>query len=91
MAESTGNARAALSEEKLKQLEATELQEWLDSLDYVLESGGDDRALQIIQRLRDHAAQLGAQVRHPKSPNTPVTWKSNAASATCSAGTAWQW
>ena len=69
MAESTGNARAALSDEQLRQLEATELQEWLDSLDYVLESGGDDRALHILQRLRDHAAQLGVAV--PFKATTP--------------------
>ena len=69
MAESTGNARAALSDEQLRQLEATELQEWLDSLDYVLESGGDNRALHILQRLRDHAAQLGVAV--PFKATTP--------------------
>jgi pyruvate dehydrogenase E1 component len=40
-----------------------ETQEWLDSLDYVLyKDGGPDRAAQIIQRLRLHAAQAGVQL-----------------------------
>ncbi len=71
MADTLRSARAALSEEQLLQLERTELQEWLDSLDYVLESGGGDRALQLLQKLRDHAAREGVAL--PFRATTPYT------------------
>ncbi|HLR46214.1 MAG TPA: pyruvate dehydrogenase (acetyl-transferring), homodimeric type, partial [Deinococcales bacterium] len=73
MADNSGraavNARAALGEDQLRELEAVELQEWLDSLDYVLDSGGSDRALDILQRLRDRAAASGVAV--PFRATTP--------------------
>ena len=62
-------ARSALSEDQLRQLEQIELREWLESLDYVRESGGADRVLDILQRLQDHAAQDGIEV--PFRATTP--------------------
>ena len=46
-----------------------ELREWLDSLDYVLRSGGPGRVAQLLGDLRAHAAERG--VRAPFSANTP--------------------
>ncbi len=73
MAETPGRggsvAREALSEEQLLQLEQIELREWLDSLDYVRESGGAERVLNILQRLQDHAAQDGIEA--PFRATTP--------------------
>src|SRR5690554_5024177 len=62
MAEANKNTeRASLSEAELHELEAVELQEWLDSLNYVLSSGGRDRVISILERLEEHAAIQGAQ------------------------------
>ena len=50
--------------------QAIETQEWLDSLEYVLhEDGGPERAGEILQRLRLHAAEAG--VKLPYGANTP--------------------
>ena len=43
--------------------------EWLDSLEYVLESKGPDRARYLFERLRDRLGARGAQVSAPF--NTP--------------------
>ncbi len=50
-------------------LEAIETQEWLESLDYVLQSGGPDRVRRLLERLQIRAQQAG--VRLPFSVNTP--------------------
>jgi pyruvate dehydrogenase E1 component len=46
-----------------------ETAEWLDSLEYVLESKGPDRAMYLFERLRDRLGARGAQVSAPL--NTP--------------------
>jgi pyruvate dehydrogenase E1 component len=46
-----------------------ETQEWLESLDYVLESGGPDRVRHIIEQLEIRAQQAG--VEFPFTANTP--------------------
>jgi pyruvate dehydrogenase E1 component len=51
------------------ELEAVETREWLDSLDYVLQDGGPERAGHILQQLRIHARRAG--VKLPFSANTP--------------------
>ncbi len=63
MADANGKniERARLSEAELRELEAVELEEWLDSLDYVLSSGGRERVISILERLEEHAATKGAQ------------------------------
>ena len=46
-----------------------ELREWLDSLDFVLQERGQERAEQILRRLRQHAAEAGVTL--PFTANTP--------------------
>jgi pyruvate dehydrogenase E1 component len=50
-------------------LEALEIQEWLDSLDYVLEQGGPERVCLLLARLQDHARRQGVSI--PFALNTP--------------------
>ncbi len=51
------------------QLEALETREWLESLDYVLESGGPARVGHLLQELAVHARRHG--VKLPFTANTP--------------------
>jgi len=53
----------------IAELEAVEMQEWLDSLDYVLQSGGPERVTRLLQRQQLHAQQAGVQL--PFTANTP--------------------
>ena len=46
-----------------------ETREWLDSMDYVLQAKGVDRATYLFERLRDRLGARGAQVSAPL--NTP--------------------
>ncbi len=50
-------------------LEDTQIQEWLESLDSVLESSGPEVAAEILERLRAHATVAGIDL--PFSANTP--------------------
>ncbi len=50
-------------------LEVLETREWLDSLDYVLQSGGPERAGRLLQQLELHTARSG--YRMPFSATTP--------------------
>jgi pyruvate dehydrogenase E1 component len=54
---------------KPPEMDDVELQEWLESLDAVLESSGADVALQILERLQAHAKVAGINL--PFSANTP--------------------
>ena len=49
--------------------DAIERREWLDSLDYVLQSGGVGRAAQLLRQLDAHARRTGARI--PFTANTP--------------------
>jgi pyruvate dehydrogenase E1 component len=51
------------------ELEALETREWLESLDYVLQSGGPTRVGRLLRDLHDHARRRG--VRLPFTANTP--------------------
>ena len=51
------------------QVEDVELREWLDSLDFVLQEHGRERAAQILERMQQHAAESGVSL--PFSANTP--------------------
>ena len=53
----------------IEDLESVETREWLDSLDYVLQSNGPSRAGQLLLQLSEHARRRG--VRLPFSANTP--------------------
>jgi pyruvate dehydrogenase E1 component len=51
------------------EVEAVETREWLESLDYVLQSGGPARVSQLLRELGDHARLKG--VKQPFTANTP--------------------
>jgi pyruvate dehydrogenase E1 component len=51
------------------ELDATEMREWFDSLDYVLQSGGPAKVTRLLRELTVHARQNG--VKLPFSANTP--------------------
>jgi pyruvate dehydrogenase E1 component len=51
------------------ELEALETREWLESLDYVLQSGGPARVSKLLRELADHARRHG--VKQPFTANTP--------------------
>jgi pyruvate dehydrogenase E1 component len=53
----------------LQGLDAAEIQEWLESLDSVLQSSGPEVASYILQRLRAHAKVIGIDI--PFTANTP--------------------
>jgi pyruvate dehydrogenase E1 component len=50
-------------------LEALETREWMESLDYVLQSGGPARVSQLLSELHDYARLKG--VKQPFTANTP--------------------
>jgi pyruvate dehydrogenase E1 component len=58
-----------IATENIADLESIETQEWLESLDYVLQSEGPVRAGQLLQELASHARRRG--IRLPFSANTP--------------------
>ncbi|HXE91531.1 MAG TPA: pyruvate dehydrogenase (acetyl-transferring), homodimeric type [Terriglobales bacterium] len=53
----------------MTELEAIELREWLDSLDYILQNGNAERAGRLLQHLRAHTEQRG--IKLPFSATTP--------------------
>ncbi len=53
------------------ELDATEAREWLDSLDYVLQSGGPAKVARLLRELTIHAGQNG--VKLPFTANTPYS------------------
>jgi len=52
-----------------KELEAVETREWLESLDYVLQSGGPSKVARLLRDLTLHATENG--VKLPFTANTP--------------------
>ena len=54
---------------RLQGLDDAEIQEWLESLDSVLQSSGPEVASEILERLRAHAKVIG--VKLPFTANTP--------------------
>jgi len=51
------------------ELDAIETREWLDSLDYVLQSGGPVKVAHLLHELTTHAKQNGVEL--PFTANTP--------------------
>ena len=49
--------------------EAIETSEWLESLDYVVQHGGPERARRLLERVRTHALRAGVSI--PSAGNTP--------------------
>ena len=54
---------------EIKESERIESREWLDSLDYVLQAEGPDRARRLLRNLQIRAEEYGVQL--PYSANTP--------------------
>ena len=55
--------------EKTNGLEVLETREWIDSLDYVLETSGAERAGRLLQKLESHASRSGYKM--PFTATTP--------------------
>jgi pyruvate dehydrogenase E1 component len=51
------------------ELDVVETREWLDSLDYVLQTGGPAKVLRLLRELTLHATENGVKI--PFSANTP--------------------
>src|SRR4051812_7863272 len=51
------------------ELDAIETREWLDSLDYVLQSGGPVKVQRLLRELTLHASENGVKI--PFTANTP--------------------
>src|SRR5437868_8500287 len=58
-----------ISPKEAAELDATETREWLESLDYVLQTGGPAKVARLIRELTIHARQNG--VKLPFTANTP--------------------
>jgi pyruvate dehydrogenase E1 component len=58
-----------ISPKDAAELDATETREWLDSLDYVLQSGGPQKVARLLRELTLYAKQNG--VKLPFTANTP--------------------
>jgi len=58
-----------LSAEERARLNEIELREWLESLEYVLDTSGPERALELLKHLEMHAKKHGVEI--PFSANTP--------------------
>jgi pyruvate dehydrogenase E1 component len=56
-------------DDAVAELDAVETQEWLDSLDYVLQHGGPAHVKRLLQHLQMHAQKAGVDL--PFSANTP--------------------
>ncbi len=61
--------RAEADTDVQQQLNEVELREWLESLEYVLDSAGPERTLELLERLEAHAKKLGVEI--PFSANMP--------------------
>ena len=61
--------RSQLGDAEREKLNQVELKEWLESLDYVLASGGAERVNEILERLEEHAHKHGVEI--PFTAQTP--------------------
>ncbi len=50
-------------------LEQVEIEEWLESLDFVIKTGGEERVRRLLRRLQHRAAEFGISL--PFTANTP--------------------
>jgi pyruvate dehydrogenase E1 component len=55
--------------QEVSELDSVERQEWLDSLEYVLQEGGPEKVVGLLRELELHATRRG--VRLPFTANTP--------------------
>ena len=64
-----GDADAQAYVDRLVDIDPTETQDWLDSLEYVLNSKGPDRAKYLLSVLEAKARKVGVEI--PTAANTP--------------------
>src|SRR2546423_8859597 len=64
-----GTAATQQADSPLHHLDDTEVREWLESLDSVLDASGPEVATEILERLRAHATVSGIEL--PFTANTP--------------------
>ena len=57
------------NKKKRAQEEELEIREWIDSLDYVLDTSGEERAAKLIKKLQIHAQKRGVRLHF--TANTP--------------------
>src|SRR5271167_755225 len=67
--ESAREAAQGHAGEAVREMDDAEVQEWLESLDSVLQASGPEEASYILERLRAHAKVIGIEV--PFTANTP--------------------
>ena len=60
-----------LNDPRRNEIEALEDKEWLESLDYVIKHGGEERVQHLLRSLQRRAAEFGIHL--PYSANTPYT------------------
>src|SRR3954453_10293247 len=65
----SGSVRQHMAPKDAADLDAVETREWLESLDYVLQTGGPSKVARLLRDLSIHATQSG--VKLPFSANTP--------------------
>ena len=58
--------RSQLEPSELERLNSIEMREWLESLDYVLASGGVERVVDLLEGLRERAQQFGLKQQQQK-------------------------
>lgn len=58
-----------MNEDKKRELEQIETQEWIDSLDYIFETQGEKRVSDLLKKLQLHAQAIGVQTKF--TANTP--------------------
>jgi len=63
------NVAEKLATQNGAELDAVELREWLDSLDYVMQAGGPEKVERLLRQLRIHAQRDGVTL--PYKANTP--------------------
>ena len=63
------NPAGKMGQDRKAELEAIETREWIESLEYVLESGGSDRVIRLLRELQLYAKKRGVDL--PFSANTP--------------------
>ncbi len=63
------NPAGKMGQESTAELEAVETREWIESLEYVLQSGGSDRVIRLLRELQLYAKKRGVDL--PFSANTP--------------------
>ena len=71
-----------ISPKDAAELDATETREWLDSLDYVLQSGGPAKVARLLRELTIHARQNGVKLPFTQTQGTIRGWPAAGANRT---------